>query len=55
MNLQTENRAGQEVGKGTIDPLFDAEVRYRPDMAPVVSAEGREGGADRQRGGQSPG
>jgi hypothetical protein len=43
MSVQTENRASQEVGKATMDPLFDAEVRYRPDMAPVVSAEGREG------------
>jgi hypothetical protein len=43
MNVQSENRALPEVGKETIDPLFEAEVRYRPGMAPVVSAEGREG------------
>src|SRR3989442_492331 len=43
MSVQTENRAGQEVGKGSMDPLFDAEAQHQPGMAPVVSPEGREG------------
>ena len=43
MSVQTENREWQEVGKGTMNLLFEAESRHRPDMAPVVSGEGREG------------
>src|SRR5207247_8893066 len=43
MSVQTENRAGQEVGKGSMDPLFDAEAQHQQGMAPVVSPEGREG------------
>lgn len=43
MSVQTKTRVWQGGGTGTLDRLFDAELRYRPDMAPVVSAEGREG------------
>src|SRR5690349_10941238 len=43
MSVRTENRAWKEVEKESMEPLFDAEVQYRPDMAPVVSGEGREG------------
>ncbi len=43
MSVQTENREWQEVRRGSMDRLFDAEAQHRPDMAPVVSAEGREG------------
>src|SRR2546425_12884648 len=43
MSVQTENRASQEVGKGAMDPLFDAEAQHQPGMARVVSPEGREG------------
>ena len=43
MSVQTENRAGQEVGRESMDPLFDAEAQHQPGMAPVVSPKGREG------------
>jgi hypothetical protein len=32
-----------EAGRGRLVPLFDTELRYRPDMGPVVSAEDHEG------------
>lgn len=43
MSVQKQKRTWPEVGRGTIDPLFDAELLYRTDMGPVVAAEGREG------------
>jgi hypothetical protein len=33
-------KAGDEM---SLEPLFDLTLQYRPEMAPVVSAEGREG------------
>ena len=32
-----------EVRRGELSHLFDAELRYRDDIAPVVPAEGRQG------------